>query len=198
MDMFCYQCQETTQGKGCTKIGVCGKTAEVANLQDLLIFTLEGIAKLNLQARKIGINQEEADRFIVEGLFSTVTNVNFDKSFFIEKIKQAVALRDQIKDNLEKAGTNLDKNDKAINWAYQSDADIEALAPQVGILVIRDDDIRSLRSLVLYGLKGMSAYDYHAYQLGYKDDSIFEFMEQALSKLLDDTLTADDYVTLVL
>jgi hydroxylamine reductase len=198
MDMFCYQCQETTQGKGCTRIGVCGKTADVANLQDLLIFTLEGIAKLNLQARKAGINKEETDRFIIQGLFSTVTNVNFDKSFFVEKIKEAVSLRDQLKKEIKESGLTVDDHHQSVNWTFNTDADIESLAPQVGILSTADEDIRSLRSLVLYGLKGLSAYDYHAYQLGYKDDNIFRFIEEALAKLTDDSLTADDYVALVL
>jgi len=198
MSMFCYQCQEASQGIGCTVRGVCGKTDDVANLQDLLIFTLKGISFLNLKAREAGVNKEKTDRFLFEGLFSTITNVNFDRNFFINKIKEAVALREEIKEDLKKAGIEVDESCEAINWVYDTDEDIEAIAAEVGVLSTKDEDIRSLRELITYGVKGMAAYAYHAYQLGYKDDNIFRFMEKALAKVLDDSLTADDYVALAL
>jgi hydroxylamine reductase len=198
MSMFCYQCQEASQGIGCTVRGVCGKTDDVANLQDLLIFTLKGISFLNLKARETGVNKEKTDRFLFEGLFSTITNVNFDRNFFINKIKEAVALREEIKEDLKKAGVEVDESCEAINWVYDTDEDIEAIAAEVGVLSTKDEDIRSLRELITYGVKGMAAYAYHAYQLGYKDDNIFRFMEKALAKVLDDSLTADDYVALAL
>jgi len=198
MSMFCYQCQEASQGIGCTVRGVCGKTDDVANLQDLLIFTLKGISFLNLKAREAGVNKEKTDRFLFEGLFSTITNVNFDRNFFINKIKEAVALREEIKEDLKKAGVEVDESCEAINWVYDTDEDIEAIAAEVGVLSTKDEDIRSLRELITYGVKGMAAYAYHAYQLGYKDDNIFRFMEKALAKVLDDSLTADDYVALAL
>jgi len=198
MSMFCYQCQEASQGIGCTVRGVCGKTDDVANLQDLLIFTLKGISFLNLKARETGVNKEKTDRFLFEGLFSTITNVNFDRNFFINKIKEAVALREEIKEDLKKAGIEVDESCEAINWVYDTDEDIEAIAAEVGVLSTKDEDIRSLRELITYGVKGMAAYAYHAYQLGYKDDNIFRFMEKALAKVLDDSLTADDYVALAL
>ncbi|MGI1689986.1 hydroxylamine reductase [Thermoanaerobacter uzonensis] len=198
MSMFCYQCQEASKGIGCTVRGVCGKTDDVANLQDLLIFTLKGISFLNLKAREAGVNKEKTDRFLFEGLFSTITNVNFDRNFFINKIKEAVALREEIKEDLKKAGVEVDESCEAINWVYDTDEDIEAIAAEVGVLSTKDEDIRSLRELITYGVKGMAAYAYHAYQLGYKNDNIFRFMEKALAKVLDDSLTADDYVALAM
>ena len=184
MSMFCYQCQEASQGIGCTVRGVCGKTDDVANLQDLLVFTLKGISYLNLKAREAGVNKDKTDRFLIEGLFSTITNVNFDKNFFINKIKEAVALREEIKQDLKKAEIEVDESIEAINWVYGTDEDIEAIAREVGVLSTKDEDIRSLRELITYGVKGMAAYAYHAYQLGYKDDNIFRFMEKALACLL--------------
>lgn len=200
MKMFCYQCQEALKNTGCTTIGVCGKTADVANLQDLLIFTLKGISFLNLKAREVGVNKEKTDRFLIEGLFSTITNVNFDRNFFLRKIKEAVALRDEIKEDLRNKGVRIDEyeNIDAISWTYGTDADIEAISQEVGVLSTEDEDIRSLRELITYGVKGMAAYAYHAYQLGYKDDNIFKFMEKALAKVLDDSLTVDDYVALAM
>ncbi|ADD03105.1 hybrid cluster protein [Thermoanaerobacter italicus Ab9] len=198
MSMFCYQCQEASQGIGCTVRGVCGKTGDVANLQDLLVFTLKGISYLNLKAREAGVNKDKTDRFLIEGLFSTITNVNFDRNFFINKIKEAVSLREEIKEDLKKAGIEVEESIEAINWVYGTDEDIEAIAREVGVLSTKDEDIRSLRELITYGVKGMAAYAYHAYQLGYKDDNIFRFMEKALAKILDDSLTADDYVALAL
>jgi len=200
MRMFCYQCQEALKNTGCTTIGVCGKTADVANLQDLLIFTLKGISFLNLKAREVGVNKEKTDRFLIEGLFSTITNVNFDRNFFLRKIKEAVALRDEIKEDLRNKGVRVDEyeNIDAISWTYGTDADIEAISQEVEVLSTEDEDIRSLRELITYGVKGMAAYAYHAYQLGYKDDNIFKFMEKALAKVLDDSLTVDDYVALAI
>ncbi|AIS53569.1 hydroxylamine reductase Hcp [Thermoanaerobacter kivui] len=200
MKMFCYQCQEALKNTGCTTVGVCGKTADVANLQDLLIFTLKGISFLNLKAREVGVNKEKSDRFLIEGLFSTITNVNFDRNFFLRRIKEAVALREEIKEDLRKAGVKVDEYESidAISWTYGTDADIEAISQEVGVLSTEDEDIRSLRELITYGVKGMAAYAYHAYQLGYKDDNIFRFMEKLLAKVLDDSLTVDDYVALAM
>jgi len=200
MSMFCFQCQEALGNKGCTKIGVCGKTSDVANLQDLLIYSLKAIAVLNIKAREKGINREDTDRFLIEGLFSTVTNVNFDKKFFLEKIKEAVAVRDGLKAELCKAGVDVAGLEKmpALAWTYGSDSDLEALAPRVGVLATADEDKRSLRELVTYGLKGISAYAFHAYQLGFKDDGIFRFVEKALAATLDEAMSVDQYVALVL
>ena len=200
MSMFCYQCQETLNNKGCTKIGVCGKTADVASLQDLLIYGLKAIAILNQRARARGINREETDRFLIEGLFSTVTNVNFDRKFFLEKIREAVAWREQLKAELRPAGVDMAGLEKipAVAWTFSTEAELEGLAQRVGVLSTKDEDRRSLRELITYGLKGISAYAYHAWQLGYKDDGIFRFVEKALAATLDEEMSVDEYVALVL
>jgi hydroxylamine reductase len=200
MNMFCFQCQETLGNKGCTKVGVCGKPPLVANLQDLLIYSLKGISWLNLKAREKGINEETTDRFLLEGLFSTVTNVNFDQEFFLERIREAVALREKLKSGLQSAGFRPEELDHhpAVSWTYQTDEDLINLSATVGVLTTRDEDVRSLRELVTYGVKGMAAYAYHAYQLGFKDDGIYHFMEKALASTLDDSLSVDQLTALVL
>jgi hydroxylamine reductase len=200
MNMFCFQCQETLGNKGCTKVGVCGKPPLVANLQDLLIYSLKGISWLNLKAREKGINEETTDRFLLEGLFSTVTNVNFDQEFFLERVKEAVALREKLKSRLQSAGFRPEELDHhpAVSWTYQTDEDLINLSATVGVLTTRDEDVRSLRELVTYGVKGMAAYAYHAYQLGFKDDGIYHFMEKALASTLDDSLSVDQLTALVL
>ncbi|MGB9836280.1 MAG: hydroxylamine reductase [Candidatus Saccharicenans sp.] len=200
MSMFCYQCQETLKNQGCRAIGVCGKPAEVANLQDLLIYSLKGLSWLNLKAREKGINEEGTDRFLIEGLFSTVTNVNFDKEFFLERIKESVGLREHLKALLRQAGVSPAELEShpAVSWTYSTDEDLMKLATSVGVLSTRDEDVRSLRELITYGLKGMAAYAYHAYQLGFKDDQIYHFMEKALAATLDDSISADRLTALVL
>lgn len=198
--MFCYQCQETLKNQGCTAIGVCGKPSDVANLQDLLIYSLKGLSWLNLKAREKGINEEGTDRFLIEGLFSTVTNVNFDREFFLERIKESVGLREHLKALLRQAGVSPAELEShpAVSWTYSTDEDLMKLATSVGVLSTRDEDVRSLRELITYGLKGMAAYAYHAYQLGFKDDQIYHFMEKALAATLDDSISADRLTALVL
>jgi hydroxylamine reductase len=196
--MFCFQCQETAKGTGCTVRGVCGKTENVANLQDLLIYTLKGISVFAVQARAMGIVRPEVDKFIMESLFATITNANFDKSSFVERIQEGLKLRDQLKEDLVKAGGTIasDLHDAA-TWTAPA-AEFDAKAALVGILTTENEDVRSLRQLLTYGLKGMAAYAEHAYTLAYKDDEIFAFIEKALVATLDDTLTADQLVALVL
>ncbi len=200
MKMFCYQCQEALKNVGCTQIGVCGKTPDVAGLQDILVYSLKGIAILNLKARERRINREDTDRFIIEGLFSTVTNVNFDRSFFLERIKQAVDLREGLKAELRQAGVDVAELEKtpALSWKYGSESELEALASKVGVLATGDEDKRSLRELITYGLKGIAAYAYHAWQLGFRDDRIYEFVERALASTLDDSISVEQYVAMVL
>ena len=222
MSMFCYQCQETAKGTGCTMRGVCGKTADVANLQDLLIYTIKGISVYTLEARKAGIATPEADKFIMEGLFATITNANFDKNYFVVLIKQALIVRDNVKAALKKAGivteaandstksiwqkiTSLFITDEVREASHDSTlwfADNEMAfgekAATVGILATENEDIRSLRELLTYGVKGMAAYAEHAYTLGYKEDTIFAFIEKALAATTNDKLSADELVALVL
>lgn len=199
MSMFCNQCQEAAKGTGCTLRGVCGKTDDVANLQDLLIYVLKGISVYTTKLREAGIKTPEADKFIIESLFSTITNVNFDKEYFVERITQALNLRNQLKEQAINAGIKLDENlhDAAV-WTGKTLADFEAKAITVGLLAEENEDIRSLKSLVLYGVKGMAAYAYHARVLGYEDDEVYGFMQKALAALLDDSLTADDLVALAM
>lgn len=194
MSMFCFQCQETARNKGCTVKGVCGKTPEVAKLQDLLIYLLKGIAKSSLQAEK-GIDQRSVNEFIIKGLFSTITNVNFDKDFFMDKIKEALSLRNEL---LDKVGAEKNKLHDAQLWTPQNDAEIEQKAETVGVLATKDEDIRSLRELITYGLKGLAAYADHALILGFSDDEIFKFMKKALAATLDDSLSAEDLTALAL
>jgi hydroxylamine reductase len=220
--MFCYQCQETAKGTGCTMRGVCGKTADVANLQDLLIYTLKGISVYTLEAHKAGIATPKADKFIMEGLFVTITNANFDKEHFIGLIKQALEVREEVKDALLKAGKKVDAADESsksvwqkltgwlttgeekealhdsTQWFANHGAAFEEKAATVGILATVNEDVRSLRELLTYGVKGIAAYAEHAFTLGYKDDAIFTFIEKALAATLNDKLSADELVALVM
>lgn len=198
MSMFCYQCQETAKGTGCTIRGVCGKTADVANLQDLLIYALKGISTFTLQARQAGIATAKADKFIMEGLFATITNANFDKEYFVALIKQALALREEVKAALAQAGITAQASHDSAKWFADHAAAFEEKAVTIGILATENEDVRSLRELLTYGVKGMAAYAEHAFTLGYKEDGIFAFMQKALVATTDDTLSADQLVALVM
>jgi hydroxylamine reductase len=198
MSMFCYQCQETTRGTGCTVKGLCGKTEEVAGLQDLLIYTLKGIAIHAVQARELGVVRKDVNEFIMEGLFSTITNANFDGQYFVRRIQEGLNLREDLKLDIIKAGGALsgDLND-ATTWTTSADS-FETKSALVGVLTTEDEDVRSLRELLTYGLKGIAAYAEHAHALEYEEEGIFAFIEKGLAATLDDTLTASDLVALVL
>jgi len=196
--MFCYQCQETAKGTGCTIKGVCGKTDNVAKLQDLLIYTLKGIAVFAVQARELKLVRPEVDKFIMESLFSTITNANFDSRRFIERIQEGLTLRDELKQAIIKAGGTIPASlNDAATWTASAE-EFEAKAALVGVLATENEDVRSLRELLTYGLKGIAAYAEHAYTLEYKEEGIFAFIEKALAATLDDTLAAGDLVALVL
>lgn len=197
--MFCYQCQETSKNEGCTIVGVCGKTADVANLQDLLMFLCKGISHYTVRLRKLGIIIPEIDRFIVDSLFMTITNANFDKSRFITRILMAYEMRNAAKERLIAAGGKTDdiKFDGAY-WVGETEEEMAEKALEVGILASENVDIRSLRELTAYGLKGMAAYAEHAYNLGHTDNEIYEFMQQVLVDLTNDNMTADELTALVL
>lgn len=198
MSMFCYQCQETTRGTGCTIKGLCGKTEDVAHLQDLLIYTLKGIAICASQAREMGIVHQSVDEFIMEGLFSTITNANFDRSCFVTRIQEGLNLREDLKEDIIRAGGAIPVNLKdAATWTAPADQ-FEKKAALVGVLATEDDDVRSLRELLTYGLKGIAAYARHAHALEHGEESIFAFIEKGLAATLDDALTADNLVALVL
>lgn len=199
MNMFCYQCQEAAKCTGCTVRGICGKTSDVSNLQDLLIYVLKGISIYSTELKKAGVQTPEADNFMVDGLFSTITNVNFGREYFIEKISQALRLREQLKDQAISANIQIDKNlhDAAV-WTAETPEEFEAKSATVGILAEENEDVRSLKSLVLYGVKGMAAYAYHAHVLGFDDQEVYDFMHKALAATTDSSLTADDLLALVM
>ena len=198
MSMFCYQCQEASKGVGCSMRGVCGKSAETANLQDLLIYTLKGIALYNLEARKAGVAKKKTDKFIMESLFATITNANFDKNDFNQKVRYALQLREEVKQDLLATQTvSLPQHDSAL-WFADSETAFEAKAVSVGVLATENEDVRSLRELLIYGLKGMAAYAEHAYTLGYSQDDIFAFTDKALAATTDDSLSADELVALIM
>ncbi|MFW6386948.1 MAG: hydroxylamine reductase [Bacillota bacterium] len=199
MDMFCYQCQETAGNKGCKVSGVCGKTPEVANLQDLLIYLLKGISVYAGKAKEYGIRDEEVEVFVTESLFSTVTNVNFAEERFYDRIEEAFAIRDRIRDKYKKAAGSVDRDlPEACIWYSDNRAGLEAKAVEIGVLETKNEDIRSLRELLIYGLKGIAAYADHAYVLEETDEDIFSFITRGLAATTDDSLGQDDLVGLVL
>lgn len=190
--MFCFQCQETAKGTGCILSGVCGKTPEVANMQDLLLFVVRGIAVYNQALRKDGRSSARADKFIFDALFTTITNANFDKHAIIEKIKKGL----ELKKDLSKQVTIEHAPDEC-TW-YGDETEFEEKAQTVGVLRTSDEDIRSLKELVHYGIKGMAAYVEHAYNLGYENPEIFAFMQYALAELTREDITVDELITLTL
>lgn len=198
MSMFCYQCQETTNGTACTVKGLCGKTEDVAGLQDLLIYTLKGIAIYAGQARVMSIVRKDIDEFIMESLFATITNANFDSNYFVTRIQDGLNLREDLKQNIIRAGGTIASNlSDAATWTTSPD-EFEHKALLVGVLATQDEDVRSLRELLTYGVKGIAAYAEHAYTLEYKEEGIFAFIEKALAATLDDALATSDLIALVL
>jgi hydroxylamine reductase len=196
--MFCYQCQETAKGTGCTVRGVCGKTPDVANLQDLLLFILKGIAHYRVQLRALDAVDHSADRFILDGLFMTITNANFDKQRFVEKIKEAIKLREQLKQIFLDKGGKLEKiTFEGAFWTANTLEEMESKAGFVGVLSTENEDIRSLREMLTYGMKGMAAYTEHAYNLGHENPSIYEFIDRGLVATTL-PLSADQLVQMVL
>jgi len=197
--MFCYQCQETAKGKGCTVKGVCGKTEELANLQDLLIYLMKGLSALSIRLRENGEEMQEVNRFVANGLFMTITNVNFDKQRFIKKIEEAFELREKIRNRLTQKGlTDIPNDCDCLTWKTDSPADIEEKARQVGVLSTQNEDVRSLRELLTYGIKGLAAYAEHAANLGVEDAGIYAFMQEGLVATKKDHLSADELTGLVL
>jgi len=193
-EMFCFQCQETAGNSGCTKVGVCGKSSEVSNLQDVLIYVTKGIAAVNQGARKNNLNDEATSKFIVDALFTTITNANFDDEAITKKIKAGLALRDQIKSLLEKNNVSYDDSHDSVTW---DGSNIEEKSHSVGVLSTENEDVRSLRELIIYGLKGLAAYYDHALNLGFKDESIVDVVEQNLVGTTKD-LSVDDLVAMTL
>ncbi|UVV61533.1 hydroxylamine reductase [Bacteroides fragilis] len=192
MSMFCFQCQETAKGTGCILSGVCGKTPEVANMQDLLLFVVRGIAVYNQALRKDGRSSARADKFIFDALFTTITNANFDKHAIIKKIKKGLELKKDLSNQV-----TIEHAPDECTW-YGDETEFEEKAQTVGVLRTSDEDIRSLKELVHYGIKGMAAYVEHAYNLGYENPEIFAFMQYALAELTREDITVDELITLTL
>ena len=193
--MFCFQCQETAGNKGCMFGGVCGKKPETANLQDLLIYVTKGLSEITTRLRSEGKEIPAAiDRLITTNLFMTITNANFDDDRFIDRINATLSSRDELFEQLHD-DTGLSD---AASWQYRTAEERTLKADKVGVLDTGNEDLRSLRELTLYGLKGMAAYNKHANVLGYADTAIDAFLQKALAKTLDDSLSADDLTSLVL
>ena len=205
--MFCYQCQETAKGTGCTSIGVCGKDAETSGLQDLLIHTDKGVAAYSSVLRKNGKAKEliegKVNRYLINSLFITITNANFDDDAILDEIKAGLKLREELKalatdeekKEAEKYGADL------VNWYYESNEDLIKFSENqsvVGVLRTENEDVRSLRELIMYGLKGLAAYAEHAFNLGKTSEEIFAFVEEALLGTMDDSLTAEQLVALTM
>jgi hydroxylamine reductase len=196
-NMFCYQCEQAAQGTGCTKIGVCGKQPDVAALQDLLVYSLKGIAFWANEARKAGKKDAEIDRFMIEGLFTTVTNVDFDAAAIEKIIRKGAALKDKAK---VLAGAVNGAIPAAAQW--QPAADLAGLVQQGEAHGLKSDaidpDVKSVQEIIIYGIKGYAAYADHALTLGAENDEIYAFTHKALATTLDPSLGLMDFVGLAM
>ncbi len=198
MSMFCFQCQETAKGTGCTIKGVCGKTDEVANLQDVLMFVSKGISVYTSYARQNEIEFEKADKYIIDALFITITNANFSKKHIIRKIKDGIELRGEIRDNLKQRGIKIpDDLHSSAFWVAQNDDDILKKGEKIGVLSVDNEDERSLKELLTYGIKGISAYAEHAWNLGYKSEAINTFIQEGLVATTKNDISTEELMTLV-
>ncbi|WP_319521276.1 hydroxylamine reductase [uncultured Desulfosarcina sp.] len=199
--MFCFQCEQTAKGEGCTKIGVCGKQPEVAALQDLLIYATKGIAQVAVEGARVNVSDPAVNQFACEAIFSTLTNVDFDPARFVILIDDAVKHREALKAKVQAAGGSAAFADGPATFTPAGDqAGLVAQGEQVGIQSDPsvNPDIRSLRELIVYGIKGLAAYADHARILGQEDESVYAYIYEGLAATLDNTLGADDYVGLAL
>jgi len=199
MSMFCFQCQEASKGVGCTIKGVCGKTDDVAQIQDLLLFVTKGVSIFANEARKLGVENATANKFVLDALFTTITNANFDRAKIIERVKEGLAIRELMRAEVLKAGGNAAQftHESAV-WTPDSDQDLEAKAKKIGVLNEENEDIRSLKELVTYGVKGTAAYAEHAWNLGYEQKGIHAFIQKALAEICRTDIAADELVALTL
>ena len=192
--MFCYQCQETAGCSGCTRVGVCGKQPDVAAMQDLLVYATKGISAVTTTLRQEGVAiQPAVNHMITLNLFTTITNANFSKEAIIARIQETLSEKDLLLSKL----TNIDALPEAALW-NGSVEEFDTKAAAVGVLSTENEDIRSLRELITYGLKGLSAYSKHANVLLQDNEEIDAFMQRALAATLDDSLSADDLIALTL
>lgn len=193
--MFCYQCQETAGCTGCTVMGVCGKDAQLAGLQDLLVYATKGLSEVTtaLRAQGEAISQD-VDSYIVMSLFTTITNANFDDEIFYDRIFATVKMKEELMAKLnDKSGLH-----EAALWNPSTREELKVQEKKAGVLATENEDVRSLRELVIYGVKGLCAYLKHAWELGKTDAKIDAFLQKALAATLDDTLTVDDLVALAM
>ena len=192
--MFCYQCQETAGCSGCTRAGVCGKTADVANMQDLLVYVTKGLSAVTTQLRRKGKTIEPSvNHRVTLNLFITITNANFDKEMIIKAIEETL----RVKQELLKQVVNQTRLPQAALWEGTV-SQFEQKAKEVGVLTTENEDIRSLRELITYGLKGLSAYTKHANALLKDNEEIDSFIQRALASTLDDSLTLNDLIALTM
>ena len=193
--MFCFQCQETAGCTGCTQFGVCGKSPDLARMQDLLVYTTKGLSEVTTRLRKEGKEiSTEINHFITLNLFTTITNANFDDEIFYERVQRVLEIKKELLNKL----TNKDGLSEAALWTAVTREEYDAKSKEVGVLATKDEDIRSLRELITYGLKGLSAYMKHANELSYDNEEVSVFMQETLAKLLNDNLTVDELVALTL
>jgi hydroxylamine reductase len=199
--MFCYQCEQTAKGQGCTAVGVCGKQPDVAALQDLLLYAVKGLSQMAVEGRKGGIRDSGIDRFVCEAVFSTLTNVDFDAERFVKLIRKTVMHRNVLKAKVDGAGgwTDFTEGPAVFMPAGSQDA-IVAQGQKVGIEAKSDvnPDIVSLQEILVYGLKGVAAYADHAAILGQEDEKVYDFVHEGLAASLDNDKSADEFLGLVL
>jgi len=201
MDMFCYQCEQTAKGQGCTKVGVCGKQPEVAALQDLLIYLVKGLSQYAVEGRRLGVIDDKVNEFTVRAMFATLTNVDFDPDRFVALIYECVKLRNDFKSKVEAAGGNVDTGDGP-NTLVPGKT-VEGLVGQGAEFGLKSDpdinpDILSLQHIVQFGIKGVAAYTFHALELGQEDDAVYAYVHEALADLLRRDMSADEMVALAL
>ncbi len=201
--MFCFQCQETAKNTGCTVKGVCGKSEDTANLQDLLVYALRGIAVYGEKSKELGIAIKENGLFVAQALFATITNANFDNDRIMALIKEALNRKETLKEKFlaaykEKNGRDFDEpvHHSAV-WFSNDMAEFDEKAKSVGVLATENEDVRSLRELLIIGLKGIAAYADHAAVLGFEKDEIYDFLMEALASTTKD-LSVDEMIALVL
>ncbi|MFC1984491.1 hydroxylamine reductase [Chloroflexota bacterium] len=199
--MFCYQCEQTAKGEGCTRVGVCGKQPDVAALQDLLLYAIKGLSLYAVEGRDVGVIDFEANRFTCKAIFSTITNVNFDTERLVTLINRAVELREELKKKVEVAGGKVDFIEGPATFIPKKTfSGLVAQGEKVGIKSDPDvdPDILSLRWLLTYGIKGVSAYADHAQILGQENDRVYAFIHEGMIATLNNNLGVDDLVSLVL
>ena len=195
--MFCFQCQETAGCTGCTKFGVCGKSPELANMQDLLIYVTKGLSEVTTRIRKEEKKiDKELNHFITLNLFTTITNANFDNDVFYSRVKETLRIKRELIEKLD----NKENLSEVALWDVSSNEEMDkkSNSDEVGVLATKNEDIRSLRELITYGLKGLSAYSKHANALGYDNEEIDRFMQETLAKLLDGSLSVEELIALTL